>query len=81
MENRSFTKKEEWMLNYLKNNSDYANGLAVEFVSPTEVGRAYGQSKGIKGLHSSSASPTLIKLASNGLIVRNERGHYKFKKQ
>lgn len=33
-----------------------------------------------KGFHSSSASPTLLKLTSLGLIIRNNKGHYKFKK-
>jgi len=74
------TKKEEWMLNYLRENSDYANGLAVEFISPTQIGREYGLSMGKKGYHSASASPTLLNLEGKRLIVRNKRGHYKFKK-
>jgi len=74
----NLTKKQEWMLNYLKENSNYANGKAVEYVSPTEVGRAYGESNGKRGYHSSTASPVLLKLTELGLISRNENGHYKY---
>jgi hypothetical protein len=74
------TAKEEWMLNYLKENSNYANGKAVEYVSPTEVGRMYGESIGKKGHHSSIASPTLKHLTDLGLLIRNNKGHYKFKR-
>ena len=72
------TNKEEWMLNYLKENSNYRNGNSVEYISPTEVGRAYGESKGKKGYHSSVSCPVLLKLTKFGLIQRNENGHYKY---
>jgi hypothetical protein len=74
------TAKEQWMLDYLKDNSNYANGKAVEYVSPTEVGRMYGESKGKKGYHSSIASPTLKTLTELGILIRNDKGHYKFKR-
>lgn len=72
------TKKQEWMLNYLKDNSDYANGKAIEYISPTEVGRKYGESMGKKGYHSSTASPVLKHLSELGILIRNDKGHYKF---
>ena len=74
----TMTKKQEWMLNYLKENSNYAKGKAVEYVSPTEVGRAYGEAKGKKGYHSSTASPVLLKLTELNIIKRNHNGHYKY---
>ncbi len=58
-------------------NSNYANGTTKEYVSPTEVGKAYGEYNGKKRYHSSSSSPTLLKLVSLGLAERNEKGHYK----
>lgn len=36
------TKKEKFMLDYLIENSNYANGNLIEYISPTEIGRAYG---------------------------------------
>lgn len=74
----TLTKKQEFMLNYLKENSNYANGKAVEYVSPTEVGMAYGKSQGKNGYHSSTASPVLLKLSKMGLVKRNDNGHYKY---
>jgi len=74
----TLTKKQEWMLNYLKENSNYANGKAIEYVSPTEVGRAYGKANDKKGCQSSIASPTLLKLVELNLIKRNDNGHYKY---
>ena len=73
------TRKQEWMLNYLRENSNYANGSNAEYISPTKVGRAYGNYKG-KYYHSSIASPTLLYLTKLGLVQRNERGHYKYNK-
>lgn len=70
------TKKQKWMLNYLKENSNYAKGRNVEYISPTEVGRAYGVYKN-KYYHSSTASPTLLRLTKMGLVKRNDKGHYK----
>jgi hypothetical protein len=72
------TTKQQWMLNYLKDNSNYANCKAVEYVSPTEVGIMYGESMGKKGYHSSVASHTLKNLTELGFLIRNDKGHYKF---
>lgn len=72
------TKKEYWILNYLRENSNYANGNAIEFISPTAIGNAYGLSIESNGdHHSSSASPVLLKLVKLGLAIRNKKGHYK----
>ena len=75
------TVKQQWILNYLKNNSDYANGKADEYVSPTEVGQAYGRFRGKNGYHSSTASPILLQLVKFGLAERNDKGHYKYCQQ
>jgi hypothetical protein len=72
------TKKQKWMLNYVREHSNYADKV-TEYVSPTQVGNAYGVFKG-KYYHSSIASPTLLELTQMGLLIRNDKGHYKFKK-
>lgn len=75
------TKKQEWMLNYVKENTNCANVQGAEYVSPTKVGRAYGESQGKEGYHSSAASPVLLKLTEKGLIERNDQGHYRYYSQ
>lgn len=71
----NFTPKDQWILDYIKVN-------AVEkYLSPTEIGRAYGESKGNKGYHSSASSRSLLKLTRRGLADRNELGHYKYIKK
>jgi len=69
---QELTPKQQWMLNFLKVHSN-------EFVSPTYVGRSYGHYVlNTPGHHSSTASPTLLKLTKMGLIERNKKGHYKY---
>lgn len=65
------THKEKWMLEYLKSNR-------TQYLSPTEVGKAYGNSKGKKNYHSAEASPVLLKLVKKNLVERNEHGHYRY---
>lgn len=63
------TKKQKWMYNYVRSRPHY--------VSPTEVGREYGlKVLGVSGHHSSTASPTLLKLTKIGLLIRSDNGHY-----
>jgi hypothetical protein len=54
----------EAVLGYLKGRN---------WTSPTELGRVIWG----KGRHSSSASPTCLKLVKAGKLERNQRGHYR----
>lgn len=70
------TKKQNFIHNYLFDNKD-------RFVSPTEIGKAYGKFKFKYGFvprwyHSSVASKTCLKLVEWGVAERNKKGHYKF---
>lgn len=74
MKKDNLTKKELWMLSYLS--------FHYDFVSPTEIGRTYGFNVlGKAKCHSSTASPTLLKLTRLGLLERNDKGHYKLKRK
>ncbi len=70
------TKKEKFIYDYLFENKD-------RFVSPTEIGEAYGLFK-FKGsgvpncYHSAVASPVCLRLVKSGQLERNAKGHYKF---
>jgi hypothetical protein len=66
------TGKEQWMLHYIQ---EISSG---EFVSPTRVGAKYGaEVLRNYNCHSSTASPTLLKLTALGYLERNNRGWYK----
>jgi len=67
---RNLTKKEQWMLDYLKKHKGV-------YVSPTKVGMDYGAQVIGSFCHSSTASPVLLRLAQHGYVERNENGHYK----
>ena len=62
----------DWILNYL----DWRG-----WTSPTQIGKAYGDSKhgnnSFHGYHSSWASPKCKKLVAEGLVERNDNGHYR----
>lgn len=74
-----FNTRRMWMYNFLMEKYEQD---PQAWWSPTEVGRKYGESKGISGMHSSTASPVLIALAQEGWIERNiKRGKYRFKPQ
>lgn len=74
---QKLTKKQQWMLEFLQ---DYEKLDHERFVSPTEIGHAYGvKVLESQNLHSSTASPTLIKLVEFGLVERNKKGHYRIK--
>ena len=64
------TDKQLWMLNYVLSFED--------FVSPSKVGRNWGiaLSKS-KMCGSQHASKTLQSLVSKGLLIKNNKGHYK----
>ena len=63
------TNNEQWVLDYLK---------GKDYVSPTEIGYAHTHASGITGEHHSAwASPICLRLVKKGLLLRNEKGHYK----
>lgn len=64
------TKNEQWILDYLK---------GKDYVSPTVIGKSHASVTGSAGFthHSSWASPICLRLVKKGLLVRNEKGHYK----
>lgn len=73
------TKKEQWMLNFLKEKFETDPTMSW---SPSVIGHEYGRTIGKPWLHSSAASPTLIKLAEKGLVERNiNQGWYRYKPQ
>jgi len=67
--------KQLFIYNYLLHNCD-------RFVSPTEIGRAYGvyRFNGTPPLwyHSAIASRTCLKFVNDGIVQRNKKGHYLF---
>ena len=66
------SEKETWMLNFLKKN-------VRRYVSPTEVGRTYGEEvKNRKDYNSGHSRAVLLKLVSFKLAVMNEENHYKY---
>jgi hypothetical protein len=74
---QKLTKKQQWMLEFLQG---YEKLDHEHFVSPTEIGHLYGvKALGTDKLHSSTASPTLIKLVKMELVERNSKGHYRIK--
>lgn len=54
-----------------------------DYTSPTEIGRAHAEMFGIKSLnhHSSWASPICKRMVKKGLLIRNDKGHYKLNKK
>jgi hypothetical protein len=70
----TLTKSQNWILKYL-----YGRG----FVSPTQIGNAYGDSKfgnnSFHSYHSAWASPKCKKLVELGLLERNKKGYYAIK--
>lgn len=66
------TKNEEWVIGYLK---------GKDYVSPTIIGCAYAATFGFsRTCHSRWASPICLRLVKKGLLLRNEKGHYKLTK-
>lgn len=70
------TKTEQWVLDYL---------VEGDWISPTQVGRAYGIFKLGKdhfmtGYHAAWGSPRCKKLQSLGLVERSGRGWYRKRK-
>lgn len=65
---------EQWITEYLK---------GKDYTSPTEIGRAHAQMFGINSLshHSAWASPICRRMVEKGLLIRNDKGHYKLNKQ
>lgn len=63
------TKNQEWIIDYLR---------GKDYVSPSVIGWAHAKAFGYSlSHHSSWASPICLKLVNLGILLRNERGHYK----
>lgn len=75
----NLTKREEWVLDYLKGRYKTDFSLNGGWVSPTNVGAIYGEYVlGVYGCHSSTGSPICKKLVEKGKLERNEKGHYRY---
>lgn len=65
------TKNEEWIIAYLKDK---------DYVSPSVIGLEHARTFGYRGVHHSCwASPICLRLVRKGVLIRNDRGHYKLK--
>lgn len=63
------TKAEAWIISYLE---------GKDYVSPSVIGKAHSQTFGFSETHHSSwASPICLRLVKKGLLLRNDKGHYK----
>lgn len=62
-------KNEEWIISYLK---------GKDYVSPSVIGAEHARTFGFSGAHHSCwASPICLRLVKKGLLLRNDKGHYK----
>lgn len=67
------TNRQKWCLNYLEK-------ISNDFISPTQVGKAYGEEVLKRNnCHSSTGSPILKSLVTLDLVERNAKGWYKLK--
>ena len=66
------TDAENWILSYLQ---------CRDFTTPTSIGFRHAEAFGynINTHHSSWASPICLRLVKKGLLVPNDKGHYKLK--
>ena len=64
-----YEEKKKIVINYLK---ELAIKSGKDWVSPTEIG-------GLFGGHSSVGSPLCKRMVKDGILIRNEKGHYKLK--
>lgn len=66
----NLTKNEEWIVAYLK---------GKDYVSPSVIGEDHAKTFGFSFFthHSAWASPICLKLVEKGLLLRNQKGHYK----
>lgn len=70
----NLTKNETWIVNFLKKN--YKKG---EYVSPTTIGKSYGdetKGAGKHHIHSSWATPIAKRMVAKGVLKRNNKGWY-----
>jgi len=76
------TLSEQWIVDYMKDRTNASS--REEFVSPTEIGKAYGEwlHHGVNvpmTYHSAWASQKCKKLVGYGWLERSKRGHYRLK--
>lgn len=67
----NLTKSQAWVYDFLKKSK--------KWTSPTKVGNEYGMQVLGKFRHSSTGSPICLRLVELGLLLRNDKGHYKIK--
>lgn len=67
------TKCEQWIIDYLR---------GKDYTSPSQIGIAHACSFGFRDSHHSAwASPICLRMVEKGLLLRNEKGHYKLNNQ
>jgi len=77
--NPVLSNREQWVLNYLKGCYEADYELSGGWVSPTQVGAAYGWfALGKEGHHSAIGTPICKSLVAKGVIERNDKGHYRW---
>ena len=63
------TKCEQWIIDYLR---------GKDYTSPSQLGIAHSISFVFRYSHNSSwASTICLRMVEKGLLLRNEKGHYK----
>ena len=73
------TKRESWVLEYLKQCYEKDYPISGGWNSPTNIGAAYGWFVlGTESRHSATGSPICKSLVQRGVIERNERGQYRW---
>jgi hypothetical protein len=65
------TDKQKWIYDYMRDNAE-------RFISPSEIGREYGKSKGKAKWGSQHSSKTLIAMVNKKVLEKNHDAHYRF---
>lgn len=69
---KEFTQRELKTIEYFKEISSASPFNYYPWVQPTTIGRMFGG-------HSAIGSPICKSLVKKGILIRNEKGHYRLK--